>query len=540
MDGNAYGLNDEIRRRMTFAIISHPDAGKTTITEKLLLFGGAIHIAGAVKSGKNSRAAVSDFMKMEQERGISISTSVMGFEYKNRKINLLDTPGHGDFSEDTYRGLSAVDSALMVIDSVKGVEERTKRLCAVCRMRNTPIMTFVNKFDREGKEPLELLDEIEKELAIQLCPVTWPIGQGRAFKGVYNLLEKKLFLFKAGQNRLPQDIQTLSDVDDPALKTAVGPSFAEKLKEDVEMISAVYPAFSKEGYLAGKVTPVFFGSALNNFGVAELLDELVAFAPSPLPKAADERVVEPEEQKFSGFVFKIHANMNPRHRDRIAFLRIVSGKFTRNKMYYHVRADKAVRAANPTAFMSQEREIIDEAWPGDIIGLHDTGIFKIGDTLTEGECIHFKGIPSFAPQIFRLVVNADPLKEKQFHKGLSQLAEEGVVQVFTKLHQPNVRVLGVVGQLQLEVFQSRLENEYGAACSYEPVDLSVARWIASPDKGKLRSFAEANSRRVFIDAKGNYVFAADSEWAMNRAMEKNPGIDFYETSEMHGRIPPPE
>ena len=528
---------EEIRRRLTFAIISHPDAGKTTITEKLLLFGGAIHIAGAVKSGKNSRAAVSDFMKMEQERGISISTSVMGFSYKGRKINLLDTPGHGDFSEDTYRGLSAVDSALMVIDSVKGVEERTKKLCAVCRMRSTPVLTFVNKFDREGKEPIELLDEIERELAMHICPVTWPVGQGRSFKGVYHLTENRLLLFQAGQNRRPEDVQALSGLDDPRLVQLVGASAAARLQEDAEMIRAVYPAFSEEDYLNGSVTPVFFGSALNNFGVAELLDELVRLAPPPLPKPADERLVRPEERKFSGFVFKIHANMNPRHRDRIAFLRIVSGRFLRNKMYYHVRADKAVRAANPTAFLSQEREIIDEAWPGDIVGLHDTGMFKIGDTLTEGECIHFKGIPSFAPQIFRLVMNADPAKEKQFHKGLDQLAEEGVVQVFTKFRQPNVRVLGVVGQLQLEVFPSRLENEYGAACKYEPVDLSVAQWISSKSREKLQAFAEANARRIFVDVKGNYVFASDSEWAMNRAREKNPDIDFFETSEMQKRAP---
>jgi peptide chain release factor 3 len=525
-------LTQEIHKRLTFAIISHPDAGKTTITEKLLLFGGAIHIAGAVKSGKTARTAVSDFMKMEQERGISISTSVMGFEYKGRKINLLDTPGHADFSEDTYRGLSAVDSALMVVDSVKGVEERTRQLCVVCRMRATPIATFVNKLDREGKDPMELLDEIERELAVQVRPVSWPVGQGKLFKGVYNLVENRLYLFRAGEDQLPTDIVEIDDVNDPLLDEKVGASLAKKLREDIAMISGVYPPFSKEEYEAGMATPVFFGSALNNFGVRELLDNMVALAPYPTPKTADERTVAPEEQKFTGFVFKIHANMNPKHRDRIAFLRVVSGKFERNTMYYHVRSGKTFRAANPTAFMSQDREIIDEAWPGDIIGLHDTGTFKIGDTLTEGETVNFKGIPSFAPQIFRTIINADPLKEKQYHKGLDQLAEEGVVQIFSKIHQPNARVIGVVGQLQLEVLQSRLEYEYNAACKYEPIEMTIANWITSDDKRKLDEFVDENSRRVLVDIRGNYVFVSDSEWGFNRVKQANPDIRFYATSEM--------
>ena len=525
-------LTQEIHKRLTFAIISHPDAGKTTITEKLLLFGGAIHIAGAVKSGKTARTAVSDFMKMEQERGISISTSVMGFEYKGRKINLLDTPGHADFSEDTYRGLSAVDSALMVVDSVKGVEERTRQLCVVCRMRATPIATFVNKLDREGKDPMELLDEIERELAVQVRPVTWPVGQGKLFKGVYNLIENKLYLFRPGEETLPTDIVAIDGVNDPELAVRVGESLARKLRDDVAMITGVYPAFDKDEYAAGAATPVFFGSALNNFGVRELLENLVNLAPCPTPKQADERVVDPMEQKFTGFIFKIHANMNPKHRDRIAFLRVVSGKFERNTLYYHVRADKTFRAANPTAFMSQDREIIDEAWPGDIIGLHDTGTFKIGDTLTEGECVHFKGIPSFSPQIFRTIMNADPEKEKQYHKGLDQLAEEGVVQIFSKIHQPNARVLGVVGQLQLEVLQSRLENEYNASCKYEPIDVSLAHWVTCDDKKKLQDFVDANVRRVLVDIRGNYVFVSDSEWAMNRVKQTNPEIKFFTTSEM--------
>lgn len=525
-------LTEQIRKRLTFAIISHPDAGKTTITEKLLLFGGAIHIAGAVKSGKTSRTAVSDFMKMEQERGISISTSVMGFEYRGRKINLLDTPGHADFSEDTYRGLSAVDSALMVVDSVKGVEERTRQLCVICRMRATPIATFVNKMDREGKDPIELLDEIEKELAVEVRPVTWPVGQGKLFKGVYNIPEGKLYLFRPGEDQLPTDIVPINGIHDPLLDEKVGTSLARKLREDIDMVGGVYPPFDSTEYMQGKATPVFFGSALNNFGVRELLDNLVTLAPYPTPKQADEREVLPEEPKFSGFVFKIHANMNPKHRDRIAFLRVVSGKFERNAMYWHVRSGKTFRTANPTAFMSQDREIIDEAWPGDIIGIHDTGTFKIGDTLTEGEMVNFKGIPSFAPQIFRLIMNADPLKEKQFHKGLNQLAEEGVVQIFSKIHQPNARVLGVVGQLQIEVLKSRLETEYNASCKYEPIDMTIAHWITSEDKKALKDFVDANTRKILVDIRGNYVFVSDSEWSLNRVKDQNPAIRFYATSEM--------
>ncbi|MFA6507020.1 MAG: peptide chain release factor 3 [Treponemataceae bacterium] len=525
-------LIQEIHKRLTFAIISHPDAGKTTITEKLLLFGGAIHIAGAVKSGKNTRAAVSDFMEMEKERGISISTSVMGFEYGGRKVNLLDTPGHADFSEDTYRGLSAVDSALIVIDSVKGVEDRTRKLCEVCRMRATPITTFVNKLDREGKDPMELLDEIEKELAVQVRPITWPVGQGRHFKGVYNLIEKKLVLFRGGQVQMPTDVVAIDDLSDPRLDQMVGDTEARKLREDAAIIGGVYPLFSKDEYLEGLVTPVFFGSAMNNFGVRELLDSLVSIAPYPTFKNAEEREITPEEGKFSGFVFKIHANMNPKHRDRVAFLRICSGKFERNKTYYHVRSGKPFRTASPTAFMSQDREIIDEAWPGDIIGLHDTGTFKIGDSLTEGEEVNFKGIPSFAPQIFRIIRNTDPLKEKQFHKGLNQLAEEGVAQIFSKPHQANVRVLGVVGQLQLDVLQYRLEHEYGASCAYEGVDYTIAHWITSDDKKALNEFVDEHFRKILVDIRGTHILMSDSPWTFNRIKQLNPMIRFYTTSEM--------
>jgi peptide chain release factor 3 len=525
-------LVQEIRKRLTFAIISHPDAGKTTTTEKLLLFGGAIHIAGAVKSNKNSRAAVSDFMQMEKERGISISSSVMGFEYGGRHINLLDTPGHADFSEDTYRGLSAVDSALLLIDSVNGVEDRTRKLMEVCRMRSTPIVTFINKLDREGKDPVELLDEVEKELVVQVRPVTWPIGQGQSFKGVYNLLENNLYLFKPGQVEKPTDVVAVKGIDDPLLDAEVGDWLAKKLREDVELISSIYPPFDHDEYMEGLVTPVFFGSALNNFGVRELLDNLVKLAPSPQPKKADEREVQPEESKFSGFIFKIHANLDPKHRDRVAFLRICSGRFERNKQYWHVRGGKPYRTANPTAFMAQNRDIIDEAWPGDIVGLHDTGTFKIGDTITEGEDLHFQGIPSFAPQIFRTIANADPMKDKQFHKGLDQLAEEGVVQVFTKPHNQNVRVLGVVGQLQIEVLQYRLEHEYGAKCRYEPVEYTLCNWITSEDERALDAFLDRYNHKILIDVRGTHIFMAENPWLLARMKTDNPKIRFYPTSEM--------
>lgn len=525
---------NNIKRRMTFAIISHPDSGKTTITEKLLLFGGAIHIAGAVKSGKNARTSVSDFMEIEKDRGISISTSVMGFEYGERKINILDTPGHADFSEDTYRGLSAVDSALLIIDSVKGVEERTRSLCEVCRMRRTPIATFINKLDREGKDPMEVLDEVEQELGIGVRPVSWPVGQGRSFKGVYDLQKKQLLLFFPGELQKPSEILTIKDIDDPLLVKKLGSSLATKLKEDVTLLSGVYPPFNKEEYLNGLVTPVFFGSAINNFGISELLDTLCIMAPPPTPKLSEERIVDPEEEKFSGFIFKIHANMNPRHRNRIAFLRVCSGSFEKNKSYYHVRSGKPFRTANPTAFMAQDSEIIQQAFPGDIIGIQDTGSFKIGDTITEGESINFKGIPSFAPQIFRYIVNADPLKEKQYKRGLDQLAEEGVVQIFSKPHQANVRILGVVGQLQLEVLQYRMEHEYGARCNYKAIDMSMAHWFTAPDIKVLEAFIDEYSKRVLVDIRGNYVLISESQWQFERVKANNPLLYFYNTSELSG------
>ena len=486
-------------------------------------------MAGAVKSNKNARSTVSDFMAMERERGISISSSVMGFDYKNRKINLLDTPGHADFSEDTYRVLTAVDSTLMVIDSVKGVEERTRKLCEICRMRSTPILTFLNKMDREGKEPIELLDEVEKELAIQVRPMTWPVGQGQAFKGVYHLLEKTLYLFRPGQT--DTEAISIDGVNDPRLDQEVGNHLAQKLREETALITEVYPPFQLDEYLEGTITPVFFGSALNNFGVRELLDTLVSLAPCPQPKAAEERTVVPVEPKFSGFIFKIHANLDPKHRDRVAYLRICSGRFERNKICHHVRGNKTFRSANPTAFMAQNRDIIDEAFPGDIVGLHDTGTFKIGDTLSEGETLNFKGIPSFAPQIFRTVLNKDPLKSKQFHKGLDQLAEEGVVQIFSRMYG-QTRILGVVGQLQLEVIKYRLKEEYNATCDYEAVDFNTASWITSSDKKVLDEFNSRYAHKVLVDVRGNYVFMAETIWLLNRMKQDFPSIRFYPTSEM--------
>ncbi len=522
-------LQHEIDKRLTFAIISHPDAGKTTITEKLLLFGGAIHMAGAVKSKKNARQTVSDFMQMEKERGISISTSVMGFDYRNRTVNLLDTPGHADFSEDTYRTLTAVDSVLMVIDSVKGVEERTRKLCEICKMRKTPIITFLNKFDREGKEAIELLDEVEAELNIKACPMSWPVGQGASFKGVYSIYEKRLILFK------PHDIQSvessvaIESMDDPLLDEKLG-SLADRLREELELVQGVYPEFSMEEYRAGTITPTFFGSALNNFGVRELLDAFVDIAPSPRVQEAKERLVAPEEEKFSGLIFKIHANLDPNHRDRIAFMRICSGMFERNKLYHHVRTGKTFRAANPTAFMASERSIIDTAFPGDIIGLHDTGTLKIGDTITEGENIEYTGIPSFAPQIFRQVINLEPMRSKQLNKGLEQLTEEGVAQLFVKEYSGD-KLLGVVGMLQFEVIQHRLKEEYKASVRFEQADYGGAAWIDAEDSKAMEQFMRFHGNHVALDKEEERVFLYRNRWAVSRAMEENPKIRFYFTSD---------
>ncbi|MBC7411319.1 MAG: peptide chain release factor 3 [Bacteroidia bacterium] len=521
---------EEIARRRTFGIISHPDAGKTTLTEKLLLFGGAIQTAGAVKSNKIKKGATSDFMEIERQRGISVATSVMGFEYKNKKINLLDTPGHEDFAEDTYRTLTAVDSVIMVIDCVKGVEPQTRKLLEVCRMRQTPVMVFINKLDREGQDPFDLLDEIEKELRIRVRPLTWPIGIGKTFKGVYNLQSKDIILFAASSSNLPSAAVTIKDINDPELVRLVGEGHAKKLREDVELINGVYDDFDVQEYLDANISPVLFGSAVNNFGVRELLDCFVNIAPEPRGRETDIKQVEPADKKFTGFIFKIHANIDPNHRDRIAFLRVCSGTFERNKKYHHVRQNKDLRFNNPTAFMAQEKNIIDEAFPGDIIGLYDSGNFKIGDSLTEGEDLNFKGIPRFSPELFRYVMNADPMKSKQLQKGLEQLTDEGVAQLFTKLTN-NQKILGTVGALQFEVIQYRLKGEYTASCNFEHVSLYKAMWVSCPDHKKLDAFVQDKFNHMAKDKDGRYVFLAESSWALQMAQEKNEDITFHEKSE---------
>ncbi|MBN8215272.1 MAG: peptide chain release factor 3 [Spirochaetes bacterium] len=524
-------LSREISRRRTFAIISHPDAGKTTLTEKLLLFGGAIHTAGAVKANKTKRYATSDFMEIERQRGISVATSVMGFDYREIGIRLLDTPGHHDFSEDTYRTLTAVDSAVMVIDSVNGVESQTEKLLEVCRMRETPILTFINKMDREGQDPFALLDEIEKKLSIKVVPLSWPIGGGRIFKGVYNLHTESLVLFRPhGKREDEKDVVVIRDLADPQLEAHVGDQ-ALKLREDLDYVRGVYPPFSREAYLAGKITPVFFGSAINNFGVKELLDCFVDVAPPPKPRPTDVRPVEPDEKAFTGFIFKIHANMDPKHRDRIAFLRVCSGRFERNQFYLHVKSGKQVRFANPTAFMAQNKEIIDDAWPGDIVGLHDTGNLRIGDTLSEGEKLIFQGIPRFAPELFRLVINTDPMKSKQLSKGLEHLMDEGVAQLFTSA-MDNRRIVGVVGALQFEVIQHRLLHEYGASCRFEAMNIWKAFWLDCDEPGVLDDFMRPRPSSMVRDKYDHPVWLAESRWFAAQMEGDFPKIRFRKTAEI--------
>jgi len=523
-------LSEEIQRRKTFGIIAHPDAGKTTLTEKLLLFGGAIQTAGAVKSNKIKKHTTSDFMEIERQRGISVATSVMGFEYKGVKINLLDTPGHEDFAEDTYRTLTAVDSVIMLIDCAKGVEPQTRKLLEVCRMRNTPVIVFINKLDREGKDPFDLLEEIEKELRIDLRPLSWPISMGKTFKGVYNLYEKSLTVFNPGEKVTLDNSIEIKDLNDGTLDKLIGEDYAKTLRNDVELLEAGYPVFDKEEYLEAMVSPVFFGSAVNNFGVRELLDGFIEIAPAPRGRTTDVREINPDDKNFSGFVFKIHANLDPKHRDRIAFLRIVSGKFERNKNYFHVRENRGMKFSNPTAFMAQDKNVVDEAFPGDIIGLYDSSNFKIGDTLTEGEKMNFKGIPQFSPELFRYVVNKDPMKTKQLNKGLEQLTDEGVAQLFTK-KTDNRKVLGTVGALQFEVIQHRLKSEYSASCSYESISLYKACWISSKDKKKLADFIFDKAHHMATDKDGRPVFLAESAWALQMAEEKNPDIKFHFISE---------
>ncbi len=521
---------EEIKSRRTFAIISHPDAGKTTLTEKFLLFGGAIQTAGAVKSNKIKKSATSDFMEIERQRGISVATSVMSFEYLNTLINILDTPGHKDFAEDTYRTLTAVDSVILVIDCVKGVEEQTKRLMEVCRMRNTPVIIFINKLDMEGQDPFDLLDELESTLNIKVRPLSWPINIGKRFKGVYKLYDHELNLFDPNITSIAKDVIKINNIQDKLLDKHIGEDDAEKLREDVELINGVYDAFDISQYQSGNIAPVFFGSALYNFGVKELLEKFIEIAPFPKSRETTKRTVQPIEEKFSGFIFKIHANLDPKHRDRVAFLRVCSGKFERNKFFYHVRNKKNLRFSAPFSFMAQKRSVLDEAYAGDVIGLYDTGNFKIGDTLTEGEDMQFKGIPNFSPEIFKELVNTDPLKTKQLEKGIVQLTEEGVAQLFHKSFG-NSKIIGTVGELQFEVIQYRLLHEYGASCSFEPLPYSKACWITSDNKKQMDDFCRIKSNAIYLDKDERPVFMAESPWVLKTAEDNYPDIVFHTTSE---------
>lgn len=522
-------LQKEIEKRRTFGIISHPDAGKTTLTEKLLLFGGAIQMAGAVKARKASRHATSDWMKIEQERGISVASSVMKFNYRDFEINLLDTPGHQDFSEDTYRVLTAVDSAMMVIDSAKGVETQTEKLMEVCRMRNTPIVTFINKMDRDGESPLDLLHDIEEKLQIECAPMSWPIGMGKQFKGVYNLYKKELNLFKAGMERADFDVVAIKDLNDPKLDELLG-SQVDDLRMDIELLEGAANPFNLEDFLKGSQTPVFFGSAINNFGVRELLDAFVELAPHPEARETNLRMVEPTEKDFSGFVFKIQANMDPAHRDRIAFLRICSGKFEKGMTVRHHRIGKDVKLANATVFMAQDRAHVEEAYAGDIIGLHNHGTIRIGDTFTTKEELKFTGIPNFAPELFRRVRLKDPMKRKQLHKGLVQLSEEGAVQVFRTILGGDY-ILGAVGVLQFDVTVARLAAEYRVDADYTSTDFQTARWITCEDDKKLAEFRRQFEPALAEDADGFLTYLAPSVWKLNYTMEQWPDITFHKTRE---------
>jgi len=522
----------EIKRRRTFGIISHPDAGKTTLTEKLLLFGGAIQEAGAVKSNKIKKGATSDFMEIERQRGISVATSVLAFNYRDKKINILDTPGHKDFAEDTFRTLTAVDSVIVVIDVAKGVEEQTEKLVEVCRMRNIPMIVFINKLDREGKDAFDLLDEVEQKLKLRVVPLSFPIGMGYDFKGIYDIWGKKLNLFSGDVKQTVSEGVEFTDLENPELNEIIGKKAADTLREELELVSEVYPEFHKEEYLAGELQPVFFGSALNNFGVKELLDCFIEIAPTPQPKMADTRLVDSKEKKFTGFVFKIHANMDPKHRDRLAFVKIVSGVFKRNTNYLHVKLGKQMKFSSPNAFFAEKKEIVEESFPGDIVGLHDTGSFKIGDTLTEGEVLEFKGIPSFSPEHFRYVNNADPMKAKQLAKGLDQLMDEGVAQLFT-MDMNGRKVIGTVGALQFEVIQYRLEHEYGALCTYENLNIHKACWVHPSDKNndEFKEFKRVKQRYLGKDKKGQMVFLADSEFTVQMTQQKYPSVKLHFVSE---------
>ncbi len=519
---------EEINRRRTFGIVSHPDAGKTTLTEKLLLFGGAIRVAGAVKNNKIKKGATSDFMEIERQRGISVATSVMGFEYDGYKVNILDTPGHQDFQEDTFRTLTAVDSVIIVIDAAKGVEPQTKKLMDVCRMRKTPVIVFVNKMDRPTQDTFSLMDEIEEQLQIKVRPLSWPINSGPDFKGVYNIFTKSLQFF----NPSIQDIEPgvkFEDISNHKLEEYIG-NDAQILRDELELVEGVYPTFETTPYLDGELAPVFFGSALYNFGVQELLDAFVKIAPPPQNSHTEEREIKPDENSFSGFIFKIHANIDPNHRSRIAFVKICSGEFERNKPYKHIRLGKTIRVSSPTAFMASQKEIVEKAYPGDIIGIPDSGNFIIGDTITEGEEIHFKGLPSFSPELFRYIENGDPMKSKQLAKGVDQLMDEGVAQLFTSQFNGR-KIIGTVGQLQFEVIQYRLEHEYGAKCNWDHLQMHKACWIKSDDQKLLNEFKKRKHQKMAKDKRGRDVFMADSGFILQMAQDEFKKIEFHFTSE---------
>ncbi|MEZ5026159.1 MAG: peptide chain release factor 3 [Chitinophagales bacterium] len=525
-------IAEEIKRRKTFAIISHPDAGKTTLTEKFLLYGGAIQTAGAVKSNKIKKSATSDFMEIEKQRGISVATSVMTFEYQGTLINLLDTPGHKDFAEDTYRTLTAVDSVILVVDCVKGVEMQTEKLMEVCRMRNMPVIVFINKLDRDGKDPFDLLDELEQKLFIKVRPLSWPIGGGKLFKGVYNIYDKHLNLFRASSTKVEEEFVSINDINDAELEKQIGKNDADKLREDIDLIDGVYDTFDEQQYKTGEIAPVFFGSGVNNFGVRELLETFIRIAPSPRGRNTNTRVVLPTEEKMTGFVFKIHANIDPNHRSRIAFFRVCSGKFERNSFYFHTRLKKQLRFSNPVTFMASSKNIVEDAFPGDVIGMNDTGNFKIGDTLTEGENMFFKGIPSFSPEIFKELVNTDPMKTKQLEKGIRQLSEEGVAQLFTVQHT-QAKIIGTVGELQFEVIQYRLLQEYGASCTFKPIQYYKACWLTSENPAKLQEFIRTKSNYIAYDKEEQPVFLASSEWILKLTQQDYPEIRFHLTSEIN-------
>ncbi|MDI9338386.1 MAG: peptide chain release factor 3 [Alphaproteobacteria bacterium] len=522
-------LEDEIQRRKTFAIISHPDAGKTTLTEKLLLFGGAIQVAGAVKSNKIKRSTTSDFMEIEKQRGISVSTSVMSFAYKNYLINLLDTPGHKDFAEDTYRTLTAVDSVILVIDSVNGVEAQTLRLMEVCRMRATPIMIFINKLDRDGKNYFDLFEEIEKKLNIALHPITIPINNGKNFKGVYNLEQKNIRFFSPHSKDSEQEIFNVEDLNNAELIAKIGEVDHKHLIDDIHLLEGVYGKLNTSDYLNARIAPVFCGSAVNNFGILELLEHFINLAPSPLNRATTVKVIEPQDSKFSGFIFKIHANLDPKHRDRIAFLRVCSGVFKRNTYYHHVRLQKDLRFSNPYTFMASQKEVLEDAYPGDVVGLFDTGNFKIGDTLTTGDDFYFTGIPTFSPEIFKELVNKNPMKTKQLEKGILQLTDEGIAQLFTQFGG-NKKIIGCVGDLQFEVIQYRLLNEYGATCSFNTLPFYKACWLEG-DKTAIENFAKFKQANIALDKTDKLVYLAQSEWFLNTEIRNNPDISFLFTNE---------